>query len=122
MQSLLYHSSHKYLASYFFFLMIRRPPRSTLFPYTTLFRSPQVDFDAGFGKPPSVQAVCPIGTQRGHPAAGADRADRLENGRAHIRNPVTIRHRMPASSCKKKNRLTTPYVNEQRCEATSNDA
>src|SRR3712207_9052308 len=25
----------------FFFLMMRRPPRSTLFPYTTLFRSPQ---------------------------------------------------------------------------------
>src|SRR6202789_4594332 len=27
---------------FFFFLMIRRPPRSTLFPYTTLFRSPGV--------------------------------------------------------------------------------
>src|SRR2546422_7132120 len=27
------------LYSIFFFLMIRRPPRSTLFPYTTLFRS-----------------------------------------------------------------------------------
>src|SRR5256885_14496698 len=27
----------------FFFLMIRRPPRSTLFPYTTLFRSRRVD-------------------------------------------------------------------------------
>src|SRR3712207_7491268 len=27
---------------FFFFLMIRRPPRSTLFPYTTLFRSAQV--------------------------------------------------------------------------------
>src|SRR5256885_15289464 len=26
--------------AFFFFLMIRRPPRSTLFPYTTLFRSP----------------------------------------------------------------------------------
>src|SRR5256885_13954259 len=26
---------------FFFFLMIRRPPRSTLFPYTTLFRSVQ---------------------------------------------------------------------------------
>src|SRR3712207_9477612 len=26
----------------FFFLMIRRPPRSTLFPYTTLFRSPSL--------------------------------------------------------------------------------
>src|SRR2546430_11364775 len=30
-------SSLRYL--FFFFLMIRRPPRSTLFPYTTLFRS-----------------------------------------------------------------------------------
>src|SRR2546422_9147663 len=28
---------HLYI--FFFFLMIRRPPRSTLFPYTTLFRS-----------------------------------------------------------------------------------
>src|SRR2546430_16424645 len=27
----------------FFFLMIRRPPRSTLFPYTTLFRSNRTD-------------------------------------------------------------------------------
>src|SRR2546428_7484196 len=30
---------HIHLVSFFFFLMIRRPPRSTLFPYTTLFRS-----------------------------------------------------------------------------------
>src|SRR5688572_32151120 len=29
--------------SFFFFLMIRRPPRSTLFPYTTLFRSRRAD-------------------------------------------------------------------------------
>src|SRR3712207_7958497 len=28
-----------YVTMFFFFLMIRRPPRSTLFPYTTLFRS-----------------------------------------------------------------------------------
>src|SRR2546427_3884403 len=28
-----------HVPAYFFFLMIRRPPRSTLFPYTTLFRS-----------------------------------------------------------------------------------
>src|SRR5450432_4633251 len=27
---------------FFFFLMIRRPPRSTLFPYTTLFRSKEM--------------------------------------------------------------------------------
>src|SRR3712207_7055623 len=31
------------LSYYFFFLMIRRPPRSTLFPYTTLFRSDDLD-------------------------------------------------------------------------------
>src|SRR3712207_8480024 len=35
---------------FFFFLMIRRPPRSTLFPYTTLFRSRnQVNGDSAFG-------------------------------------------------------------------------
>src|SRR5215203_6392615 len=38
---------------FFFFLMIRRPPRSTLFPYTTLFRSPA--FDRSFwASPPGV--------------------------------------------------------------------
>src|SRR2546422_6037153 len=31
---------------FFFFLMIRRPPRSTLFPYTTLFRSQTHDVAA----------------------------------------------------------------------------
>src|SRR5256885_9175312 len=33
------HTSFTRLTFFFFFLMIRRPPRSTLFPYTTLFRS-----------------------------------------------------------------------------------
>src|SRR2546427_9379605 len=31
--------AHTLISFFFFFLMIRRPPRSTLFPYTTLFRS-----------------------------------------------------------------------------------
>src|SRR5215211_8035978 len=37
----MYDSQFVFLSSFpfFFFLMIRRPPRSTLFPYTTLFRS-----------------------------------------------------------------------------------
>src|SRR2546429_1885028 len=45
------HPSYSYtrspipLSLFFFFLMIRRPPRSTLFPYTTLFRSGSVDTD-----------------------------------------------------------------------------
>src|SRR5690348_17551649 len=33
------------ISFFFFFLMIRRPPRSTLFPYTTLFRSLVVRLD-----------------------------------------------------------------------------
>src|SRR5689334_24210218 len=34
----------------FFFLMMRRPPRSTLFPYTTLFRSADAEEAAGMAK------------------------------------------------------------------------
>src|SRR2546429_7366891 len=34
--------------------MIRRPPRSTLFPYTTLFRSPQIMTLSGNGTAPGV--------------------------------------------------------------------
>src|SRR6266850_5297174 len=43
--------------AFFFFLMIRRPPRSTLFPYTTLFRSqgPRPDFLELLGK----EEACP---------------------------------------------------------------
>src|SRR5260221_9425811 len=36
---------------FFFFLMIRRPPRSTLFPYTTLFRSLSGEFAHSEWKP-----------------------------------------------------------------------
>src|SRR5947208_15337376 len=43
MSTPLFYSASSYLfclfVYFFFFLMIRRPPRSTLFPYTTLFRS-----------------------------------------------------------------------------------
>src|SRR2546430_9548701 len=41
-----------YRLVFFFFLMIRRPPRSTLFPYTTLFRSSV-----------PLEAVLPTGTK-----------------------------------------------------------
>src|SRR2546430_15602091 len=38
---------------FFFFLMIRRPPRSTLFPYTTLFRSRTI-------AAPPMASECPL--------------------------------------------------------------
>src|SRR2546427_12642251 len=37
------HTHVTHVLFFFFFLMIRRPPRSTLFPYTTLFRSEELD-------------------------------------------------------------------------------
>src|SRR5260370_4641367 len=47
-----------------FFLMIRRPPRSTLFPYTTLFRSPIRNLNGLVGKQVIVQRIplCQPGT------------------------------------------------------------
>src|SRR5215203_7475028 len=39
-----------FLSCFFFFLMIRRPPRSTLFPYTTLFRSQRGSIPAARGE------------------------------------------------------------------------
>src|SRR5258708_11370130 len=49
----------------FFFLMIRRPPRSTLFPYTTLFRSLHRDAALHGGQRPR--------PERADHAAGGDR-------------------------------------------------
>src|SRR3989442_10710314 len=50
--------------------MIRRPPRSTLFPYTTLFRSSgrrrvfRCPAPAGFGGPPAPRGVVPLSPDR----------------------------------------------------------
>src|SRR5256885_4821701 len=42
-------TSHRLNSAFFFFLMIRRPPRSTLFPYTTLFRSATIEIGEAVG-------------------------------------------------------------------------
>src|SRR5436190_3762620 len=44
--------------------MIRRPPRSTLFPYTTLFRSIRYEVNAGRSGPWIVHIDSPIGLNR----------------------------------------------------------
>src|SRR3712207_8547272 len=103
-----------------FFLMIRRPPRSTLFPYTTLFRSVRhvcvrprptlvlpsgVSFLLPFETGPDDQRRHglaawvrrrPAGAPRPRGAAGA-------NGRAHDRTPGPPLYSYAASSFKKKN-------------------
>src|SRR3712207_7152265 len=62
---------------FFFFLMIRRPPRSTLFPYTTLFRSRGKL--AGAGLPARVRPAVPGGALA---AVGGARLGR-DAARAH---------------------------------------
>src|SRR3712207_7599850 len=53
--------------SAFFFLMIRRPPRSTLFPYTTLFRSA----DMAVGKRTRLGMLTPSSNTVLEPVTGA---------------------------------------------------
>src|SRR6266567_4855600 len=66
------------MVSHFFFLMIRRPPRSTLFPYTTLFRSPCA------------------------PARSGDRAPARRRARGGLASPPP-----PRSSCARGDRKST---------------
>src|SRR2546426_3656816 len=70
----------------FFFLMIRRPPRSTLFPYTTLFRSEG---------PEELGARLPAGHNKGEVAAAEDeaRADpdvRSEEHTSELQSPCNL--------------------------------
>src|SRR5690606_40677592 len=70
-----------YCARLFFLLLIRRPPRSTLFPYTTLFRSPGLARrgrpasrrGAAGARPRTGHAVAPtVARRHAHAGAGAD--------------------------------------------------
>src|SRR3712207_7164568 len=79
----------------FFFLMIRRPPRSTLFPYTTLFRSrpclcmngPLQAGAHGSGRTPGSPTNSPEATRRTpHPPSGIPdrKSTRLNSSHANI--------------------------------------
>src|SRR3712207_8178229 len=80
-----------------FFLMIRRPPRSTLFPYTTLFRSDAAP------------------QQRRVPALLRDRADRVHRdararARAYVAERVRL-HLRRVSGDRKSTRLNSSHAN-----------
>src|SRR2546427_4003022 len=93
--------------------MIRRPPRSTLFPYTTLFRSAP----RSTGRPIAVRGLWLVAAalqlllpgaaawaDARLDAAGAHAPAPIENGRAQRLNPGTRQNRMASSSLKKKKR------------------
>src|SRR5437867_10511714 len=69
----------------FFFLMLRRPPRSTLFPYTTLFRS------ARAGRALAGSHRAPRPSDRGGEAAGRLRSE-AGRGRGAASEPRSEEH------------------------------
>src|SRR3712207_8091026 len=95
--------------------MIRRPPRSTLFPYTTLFRSrsgrggrgEQVEArvrgrpDRGQRRPLALELHRRVAVDLG----GAAHLVGVQIGKAHGRTPVPPIYRMPFFALKKKNPL-----------------
>src|SRR3712207_8147225 len=102
----------------FFFLMIRRPPRSTLFPYTTLFRSPKGDADRAWeapsllshsADPPILSAHFPSGRSGGFQAAQDRKSTRLNSSHANISYAVF---------CLKKKKLNSRDYNFMTIEST----
>src|SRR5256885_17270123 len=67
---------------FFFFLMIRRPPRSTLFPYTTLFRSRHVRADDGIR--------CAAHVVRTAQAEATLRSSRSEEHTSELQSPCNL--------------------------------
>src|SRR3712207_6858473 len=94
-----------------FFLMIRRPPRSTLFPYTTLFRSAPDDC-RGDDRLPRRDGACDRARLRRvrPPERPAGRASAPPRDRESPRLNLPSRPtRMPSSSCKKKKKPPPPH-------------
>src|SRR2546426_7179801 len=95
--------------------MIRRPPRSTLFPYTTLFRSLLVDQDGrgDFLVPARVQLLAdePLQLPHDRPAPGDRKSTRLNSSHLVISYAVFCLK-------KKKKTNTTPHTITQRRHIT----
>src|SRR5258708_9306731 len=84
----------------FFFLMIRRPPRSTLFPYTTLFRSPAI-----WERRPKRVRETADGTDRSCLPPGESR--RSEEHTSELQSPDHLVCRLLLEKKKKKSSKTT---------------
>src|SRR3712207_8581407 len=87
----------------FFFLMIRRPPRSTLFPYTTLFRSLR-------------RCAHHVLELRGHGGRRRDRVDRQPGGGAGV---VRRRLRVAVRAQRHRQRLDLQRSEEHTSEIQS---
>src|SRR5689334_24623795 len=98
----------------FFFLMIRRPPRSTLFPYTTLFRSVIRAIPRRVFVPvPNVDSVLVRMRRR----SGAD--DRSEEHTSELQSQFHLVCRLLLEKKKKTNKQTTNYTKSRQERPTA---
>src|SRR2546426_4302896 len=94
----------------FFFLMIRRPPRSTLFPYTTLFRSRDLRASVAAGR--LRVGFAPIPHRAGVPPATVLYASRSEEHTSELQSPCNLVCRLLLE--KKKQKLPHTYARLSR--------
>src|SRR5438876_11681659 len=101
-----YSMLYVYLSSLFFFLMIRRPPSSTLFPYTTLFRSGSATASARSARAWSLEGVggfCDNSRLRSGRGAARKRTRlRSEEHTSELQSPVHLVCRLLLEKKKKK--------------------
>src|SRR2546430_9714587 len=98
--------------------MIRRPPRSTLFPYTTLFRSaPRQGAGRGPGGARSVDAERPHGP--GRPELG--RTGRSEEHTSELQSQSNLVCRLLLEKKKKQNTHCTT-TSQRRCSCNAHQA
>src|SRR3712207_7062572 len=95
--------------------MIRRPPRSTLFPYTTLFRSPRAAAPAPRAPSRCPRVGSPTATTRGRPRApswrpAADEQRRSEEHTSELQSRQYLVCRLLLEK-KKHTRQPLPYPN-----------
>src|SRR5215510_15818031 len=83
----------------FFFLMIRRPPRSTLFPYTTLFRSYRI---------PAPPGECARENRAASPDRSEDHTSELQS-RGHLVCRLLLEKKKPTSQ---QYALSTRHTNQ----------
>src|SRR5256885_11636092 len=95
--------------------MIRRPPRSTLFPYTTLFRSLRESGELEIRNGIAEQSVSPR-IQEGHHqtgnadnARGLSREGRSEEHTSELQSPCNLVCRLLLEKKKKKRDMTTDH-------------
>src|SRR5260370_16210449 len=86
----------------FFFLMIRRPPRSTLFPYTTLFRSALICFFCSIDSASDSIPAASVRAKRASPSPGFVFWGRSEEHTSELQSHLNLVCRLLLEKKKKK--------------------